>query len=614
MAGIAGIIKKNSELSEKDLSRSIASMMQKIFFDHSQLSGIFSNDHICFGIVAPVSAKENNRFQHNKALRVYALIDGRVFVDVHQRDILKKIYDTSSQLDDCFYVPYLYKYYKNDFIRHITGCHNIFIYDENENESLLINDRLGFLPQYCYDSEAYFIFASKIEAILSSGLLPSISADPVTIAEHLFFNYPLSDHTYIKDIHTLSNAESITITRYNTAKKKYWSISELFDFKPAGKKESLELMDQGLKQAIDKIISRHDKVNLSLTGGWDSRVVLSYLLPEYREILNAYSFGAEGAPDIIIPRQIAQAEKFSFTPYILDQDYLDNSFIANAVKTIELSGGTRNYLRTHYLYAVQNVADTSDILVTGIFGDEVFKVAQAMGGEVISQNLIDLLQADFGWEQKIKELAASELLACLNVNKDRLLEGLSARLQTLRDRMRAFENISQKYYSFRFEYNLRKYFGNEANSYNDFVFCFSPFIDYDFLTSFAQTGYFGIHYEFNSNSMVLKRQSTRLYHDLVLKNHPSLVEYNTSRGYSMKEAGSLMGNFRIILRNYLQKKETNDDFNTRPTNSLFSMFLKRQELNPSMFSHLEDILKEQVNPNTLSLFYWLGRIEQKYSK
>ena len=614
MAGIAGIIDKSVDLGSDTLQRSLALMMLKMSNSDLQLSHKFATDHVCFGNSVPTSRSINDHYQQNDQLGIFAVIDGLVFVGSQVRSTLVHHFDFEHNASDYSLLPYLYRFYGQDFIHHITGWHNIFIYDEYENESLLINDRLGFLPLYYYDSEAYFIFAAKIEAILCSGLLPSISSDPVTIAEHLFFNYPLSDHTYIKDIHTLSNAESIKISRHHTAKKKYWSISELFDFKLAGKIESLELMDQGLKQAIAKIISRHDKVNLSLTGGWDSRVVLSYFLPEYRDILNTYSFGAEGAPDIIIPRQIVQAEKFSYTPYILDQDYLDKSFINNAVKTIDLSGGTRNYLRTHYLYAVQNVATTSDILVTGIFGDEVFKVAQAIGGEVISQNLIDILQDDFGWEQKIKELASSELLACLNVNKDRLLEGLSSRLQTLRDRMKEFENIGQKYYSFRFEYNLRKYFGNEANSYNDFVFCFSPFIDYDFLTSLAQTRYFGNHYQFNSISMILKRQSTRLYYDLVRKNHSSLVEYNTSRGYSMKEAGSLMGNLRIILKNYFHKKKENDDFNTRPTNNLFLNFLKRQELNPSMFSHLEDILNKQVNPNILSLFYWLGRIEQKYSK
>ncbi len=65
---------------------------------------------------------------------------------------------------------------------------------------------------------------------------------------------------------------------------------------------------------------------------------------------------------------------------------------------------------------------------------------------------------------------------------------------------------NQKYYAFRFETNLRKYFGSELNSYNDFVDCYSPFTDYDFLKNLIKTTPVNKYKSFLSNNILLKKK------------------------------------------------------------------------------------------------------------
>jgi hypothetical protein len=372
-------------------------------------------------------------------------------------------------------------------------------------------------------------------------------------------------------------------------------------------------MDEGLMHAVNKAINRSDdKMNVSLTGGWDSRVVLSYLLPQYKNRLHAYSFGAANSDDILIPQRIAGAEGLDYTPYILDQDYLDNSFLIDALKTIEFSSGARNYKRTHYLYAVKKIAEISDVLVTGIFGDEVFKVGRPGSGAVLSQNMIDLLASDFDIDGTLRKFSGSFIPHCLNDDHKKLTEAFGARLEALKLKMEAFESISQKYYSIRFEYNLRKYFGSETNSYNDFVFCFSPFIDRDFLENFAHTQYFGIHYPFNADSICLKKQSTQLYHDIVKANYPPLTAYKSARGYSMKDATTLLGNIKILQQKYFKKRKAVDAFNTKPADTLFSAFLKTKRINSETLKMPDNDLVISNHSDLLSLIYWLGLVENKY--
>ncbi len=615
MAGIAGIVDKTKQSGEDTLKQAFVNMMQKLSYSRSQLSREFISPYVLFGNCVPLSCTTNNQYQKNDQLDIRVVIEGLLYIDSHERAIIAQHYDTHSTQSDYSLIPFMYHFYEENFVTHVTGWFNIFIYDEKRNKCLLVNDRLGFLPLYYYHSDTYFVFASKIEAILTSGLLSPIRIDSTTIAEHLFFNFPISDATYIEQIKTLSNAECLEFKQKKFSRTKYWSIGQLYGYSPENQNQSFFLMDEGIDNALKKVLLRHEgeKVNFSLTGGWDSRVILSYFLPENRKNLNTYSFGATHSADIVIPREIAQAEGFDYTAYILDQEYLNNNFLPNALKTIELSGGTRNYKRTHYLYAVQKISVISDFLVTGIFGDEVFKVTGPAAGEVLNRNMIDILRSEFKVDISLKLFSDSRVPDCLNVDRKQLTNDLVARLERLKNRMDEFESVSQKYYSFRFEYNLRKYFGYEANSCNDFVYFFSPFIDYDFLLNFSRTIYFGIHYPFGSNSILLKKQATRLYHDIVKSNYARLLRYNTGRGYSMKDSTELLGNLKIIYKRYVRKKSNTDDYNVKPTDDLFESYIKSRFLNTDSINLLINDTNAGVSStNIFSLIYWIEMIRKRY--
>jgi hypothetical protein len=129
-----------------------------------------------------------------------------------------------------------------------------FFFDNKTKETLLVNDRLGYLPLYYYDGNDYFLFASKIESLLASKLIPDIFFDEVTMAEHLFFHYPLSDHTYIKNIFTLPDASNLCIKDEKLIIDRYWDIEELFGIHSLGGKDSIEIIDNALRYAKTEIV------------------------------------------------------------------------------------------------------------------------------------------------------------------------------------------------------------------------------------------------------------------------------------------------------------------------------------------------------------------------
>lgn len=610
MAGITGIIAKNLDNNTAKFDHAIKRMVDKLSLFPSQLRDYKREDSHFFGNVMPIHSAENHCFIEDKELGAFVAIEGLVYVADDEKKMLTQKYGMPTVTHEHQWLPLMYHHYGSKMVNHLTGWYNIFIYHKATGNSVLFNDRLGYLPLFIYENDSYLLFSSKIESLLASGLMPTIAFDHATFAEHLYFNYPLSEHTYVKNISTLTNATLIDNNNGKLHWEKYWSMGSLFNQKALNEKDSFEVMNNALKDAVLKgITKKGGSINLSLTGGWDSRLVLSYLLPEYRERLNTYSFGSATSADITIPQYIANQEGLKYTPYILDDSYLGNEFLQQGTDTIMLSNGTRSYKRAHYLYAIREVCGVSDLLYTGIFGDEVLKISHFPGGEVFPKNTIDFIESDFDLQAIMDSLSKHDLFSYLNARKSEILPVLQGRLEKIKNDMDAFGTISEKYYVLRFEYNLRKYFGHEANSYNDFVNGFSPFIDNDFLEVFAQTKYLGTRFPFNSNSLLLKKQATRLYYKLTQANYPALTAYNTGRGYSMRDAATIAGQMKIIYRKFVKAKiKSLDGFNTKPTDELFAKrFLSQNTGSNSVFKKTASInspFADKLN----SLSYWVDEI------
>lgn len=611
MAGVAGIIRKNSHSDPLKYNIAFASMMQNLSVYGSQKRDHFSDENILCGNVVPVSHNENDRYVFSVALNIVCVIEGVVFFNEKEKADISHKYKLPLSLSDQELLPYAYHFFKSGITECLTGIYNIFLYNRNNREVLLFNDRLGQLPLYIYESYSVFMFSSKIESLLASGLMPKVELDAATLAEHLLFNYPISDYSYIKNIKTLPNASMFSFENGVVRFNKYWDMAELYGQVPADKKESFALLNQGLKSSLEKITRRYDLMNMSLTGGWDSRVVLSYLLPEYKNKLHLYSFGAKDSDDISVPLYIAEKEGLNYTPYVLDENYLKEFFLPTADSTIKRSGGTRNYKRTHYLYAIQQIASVSEILITGIFGDEVFKVGKPSGGAVLSANTIHFIENDFNSNKILQILQYSPLLKLIKEEPETILNEIRNRLSKIQEGLKKYDSLSEKYYAFRFETNLRKYFGNECGSYNDFVDAWSPFTDHDFLTIFSKTKYFGTNYSFHSNNILHKRQSTLLYYRLVRENYQALAHYNSSRPFSMHEAATLPGNIKILYHKYLLKKQRKiDGFNTGSTDLIFYDNMMKSNAKQQLLKKINPVEKSAADVN--SLYYWLNYITQNY--
>lgn len=628
MAGVAGIIRKHKQRTPMDTLQSMLERAASKLTIHRNVSALnrFSirEDVALHVSVAAGDSIERKIVDERERNGVLIALDGEVFVDESEKRTIQKQYPQSNPVHEIQYLPLLYQLYGRDFHKKIYGQYNILFCDPSDAYITLFNDRLGVLPFYVFENEEYFMFSSKIESILASGILKTIQFDPVSVSEHLLFHYTLSDHTYIRGIRTLPHATRYTFQQHQIEKEAYWEPGEFFGISPTGRSNSIDRIDDAIRQSIQRMIQRSDSpVHFSLTGGWDSRVILSCLLSQHRDHFRSYSFGAPGSDDIEIPRQIAEMERFSYQSYPLDASYLSNHFLEEASDTIQFSNGTRNYKRAHYLYTIRRLPSCPPHLLTGIFGDEVFKVGMPQGGSVIAKSVVHLLKHNFDKDAVQAWVQRSGIQEYVQLER-RDVEELISRVSDVGSWLQTFEQTGERYFAFRFCLNLRKYFGAEMNSYNDFVNCFSPFIDHQFLKSFSKTAYMISNYEFKQPGIKEKYRSSRLYYELVRRNYEPLTGYRTSRGFSMKETGTLPGMVNIWLKKYIKKRlyRAPDAFNTDGTDKLFQDAMLR----PSYSSNPPSILTQkacEAHPgNTVgrafqkedlfTIQYWLQHISRTY--
>lgn len=609
MAGIF-VCYLNDELGNEFLGN-FDSILSAMKADPRQAHKEMNHGKALIGVVAKISQDVNELWYHDTELGIIIALDGFCRVS---KDFINKLDfqpDTVSQRDHLKGICQFVANGVDNWVDMLEGSFNIAVYEVRRDKLTIANDIFGFYPLYWVQTSDSIVFSSKMASVLESGILNSPSFDYVSFAEHLLFNYTISDHSYIEDVKLLPAATFVEITKARFLKLKYFQISDRFTDRALSTKDSFEVFDTSLKEACRKFMSySRGEVIMSLTGGWDSRLVLSYLMKDYKDRLRLYSFGADEAPDITVPQQICSSEGLDYTPIVLDDKYLRESFKKAAHDTILSSEGTRNYKRTHYLYAIQKIATRSLNLMTGIFGDEVLKVGRPQSRSVISKNVVRLLENRFIPDKMLEDeilTIARVLSGQFHLNARLLTERLLNRINLFSENYETLSNSSYSHLVFRFDNNLRRYFGTEAASYNDYVNCYSPFIDKQFFNNYMKTSFAFYRFPFTPSSLLAKQRSTRLYARLVGKNYSPLLDYTSNRGYSMKQALSFVGNMEIILRKYSTKTHL-DPFSTKNVRSIFENMLHKlgaEALEPdSLFGKVDDL-------NTL--IYWAKNVGDFYS-
>jgi asparagine synthase (glutamine-hydrolysing) len=273
----------------------------------------------------------------------------------------------------------------------------------------LFNDRFGYERMYYARAEQgdAFFFASEAKALLR--VLPKTREfDEQGLAQFLRYGCTFGERTLYRGISILPPA-SIWTFPPATATPGQRTYFRLEDWESDASLNG-SAFQQRFEETFCKILPRYFagsiKPALSLTGGWDTRMILAGHPIEPRT-LACYTFAgaARDTTDVRQARKVAAAVKQDFSVLRLQPDFFDD-FGEHAAKTIFVSDGCADIRLTHEIYLNRQARDISPLRLTGNFGSEILRSVSTF--KPIS------LSPDWGRTGLSRELSDIEVAATQN--------------------------------------------------------------------------------------------------------------------------------------------------------------------------------------------------------
>jgi asparagine synthetase B (glutamine-hydrolysing) len=273
------------------------------------------------------------------------------------------------------------------------GPFAIGIFDKIDRQVFVISDRTSQQPIYYSSTNDAFMYSTAISSYCK---LPHIPKFNVTwLYDFLFFNYPVGDTTFLTNVLRMPPA---SILQYDLAASK----ASLFQYaKPFEKVNALVKGSKAFEKALSVFSERlpqyfesETEVAVSLTGGLDSRTVLSFVPPQRKRSIVTYTYGLRGCTDLAEASKVTSVLKLPHIGITFDDSFLHN-LQKLIYETVYLSNGLERVTRSTlpYVYRVlTNHGHQFPIIVTGLSGDHLFRDHIMGGGNVPSLISSDMMQ------------------------------------------------------------------------------------------------------------------------------------------------------------------------------------------------------------------------------
>jgi len=441
-------------------------------------------------------------------------------------------------------------------IRGIDGFYYLALTREDERRLIISGSIFSILPVFYQSAGDELYISSSLNILREHTKHLTHTQDHQYYLEKAIFNYALFDRTPVSEIKTLPSNCFIEITEMGWIVKKHTFIQDYFVSDPVSWRRSLDsLSDIFIENA--KAFLPNEKFTASLTGGFDSRTVISTALAGDKEF-DTYSYGSATDPDVSIPRQISVAISRDYTPVILGSDYAERHFLKNAFQFLIKSHGAGNVSRAHYHFALTTRLINTRYLLTGNFGSEILRSMKIPG--VMTSGPLFAMFSNNGLDAFRNEIKDYDALAYLN--QGLVDESAGPLLDEIEGYLKGFpEGLTpnQKFYIYMFEEVFRKYFGPEIVVQRNYLINRSPFLNFRFIEEVLKTKLAGANSSFMEKNPLKRYHGQVLYAHILKKTFPGLLDQPLDRGYCPRDFLTIRGPLKIagghLKRKYFSKTD-----------------------------------------------------------
>lgn len=394
-------------------------------------------------------------------------------------------------------------------IQNIFGHYVIIKWDE-KNLSIY-TDQLGLRDIFISKTGNKLYFSTRIDWLTK--LVKSEINFETFGSRWLLFNQ-ISTESVLSNIKRLSSGESAEIDLRNLAIN-YTSNDFIPSFDDSNSEISIDQFSERLDRLIQIPLSTNRKISLSLSGGMDSRVLLSLLLKNVKfDLWDAHTFGKEDHPDFTISKKIAEQFKFIHNGFNRERQspdtYIDelNDF---CVETIVNNSASSIVQLNNYMM----LKDWKDItIIDGGYGEMWRR-------EFYNGLLIKAKASVFerNYEKILPHLELFKADIFTEETNDVMWKGCKNQLEEIFERLPAVEKIGVENWLdlLALKARLPNYFGHEQSRIDAVVQTYMPFIQVPLLKDLFAVP-------------INKKKNAKLFRQIIKKNSSDLSKYWLAKG------------------------------------------------------------------------------------
>jgi len=429
-----------------------------------------------------------------------------------------------------------------DFVHEVKGSFAILLLDKVNQRFHVFTDPLNVRPVYYFTHEGGFYVSSSLSTMIHYRKARHwpVDLNYPAIMEYYLFEYSLKDDSFVESIDIVPPGSYLHYDD-TLSVHQYWnpfqalSVNEPF----FNEKESLDRLDDLLRQNLALHLFRPERTAVALTGGYDSRTNLA-LLGNRAKDFQFYSYGKQGTYDLRIPARVARSQNLHYKAITLD-DHYQQHFSKYARMAIGLGDGLAEANRANYPYAFKKLSPRYDYILTGLFGSELIKPPSSVG-DFINEDMKQLLQSPDP-EQSLDLILEKARLQSVFDEEIIREYGPTVKERVLSDRYVVNNQpFPKKYFFFLLMQGVRKYFMKELKVERPFVSNLHPFLDIEFISLLLQTPYPWVYNWSGDKELSRSLQAHRLYVSIIQRNKPALARMLSTHGYT-----PALVNHRIFL-------------------------------------------------------------------
>lgn len=288
------------------------------------------------------------------------------------------------------YLMTLFEAYGIEFVKYLNGQFSGILIDHNVKEIYLFTDRLGLNRIYYLQTEEAIWFSSEAKSILK--LHPQTRELNIKqLYNYFYYGTPLSHYSLFDNISILPGG---SIWKFSAGlkieKNKYFEIKDWEDQEKINISRFKEQFSQLFYRKINIYKNFDQKMAMSLTGGLDSRLILSFI-DSFDRPMPCYTFGNKFREcfDIRTARRIADYIEQPYHVLEIDEGFFAD-FDQLAEDVIFFSDGMMDITGSHDLYLNRVARSISDFRLTGKFGSEVIRRSSTLNRFSYEDDYLDL--------------------------------------------------------------------------------------------------------------------------------------------------------------------------------------------------------------------------------